>query len=104
MEPMTLDKLVPLVLQWAQDRNLLDNSDATRQMLKAVAEVGELADEVLKGNKDNQRLEMGDVLVTLILTSYKLDLTLDECLEAAYNKIYARKGKVVNGIFVKEAS
>lgn len=31
------------------------------------------------------------------------DLTLGECLESAYNEIKDRKGRMVNGVFVKES-
>ena len=95
-------ELINKTLDWAEIRNLLDNGGAERQALKMVSEVGEFADEVLKGDKDKQKMEMGDVLVTCILTSWKLGFDIEEALEAAYNKINARTGKTINGVFVKD--
>ena len=47
-------------------------------------------------------MEMGDILVTLIILSKQLDIDLVECLDMAYKKIKKRKGKTINGTFVKE--
>jgi NTP pyrophosphatase (non-canonical NTP hydrolase) len=98
----TFRDLINATLQWANDRNLLDNPNPDRQTLKMVEEVGEFVREVLKGNKESAKLEMGDVLVTCILTCAKLDLDLEDCLSAAYDKISKRTGKTVNGVFVKD--
>lgn len=95
--------LINLVLDWADERNLLDNSGAERQVLKAMSELGEFADEVLKGTKENQTLELGDVIVTLILSGAKLGIDIEDALQAAYTKISNRTGKTVDGIFVKDA-
>ena len=50
----------------------------------------------------NLKLEMGDVLVTLIILAKQLEIDPSECLDLAYNKIANRKGKTIKGIFVKE--
>lgn len=95
--------LINNVIQWAEERGLMDNAGAERQALKAGSELGEFYDEILKGNKERQILELGDVIVTLILTGKMLDIDLEEALAAAYEKISKRKGSTVNGIFIKEA-
>jgi NTP pyrophosphatase (non-canonical NTP hydrolase) len=97
-----MQELITKTLAWAEDRNLLDNSGAERQALKAVSEMGEFADEILKGDKEKQICECGDVLVTLILTSHKLGFTLEEALQSAYTKISNRTGKTINGVFIKD--
>jgi NTP pyrophosphatase (non-canonical NTP hydrolase) len=97
-----MQELITKTLAWAEDRNLLDNSGAERQALKAMSELGEFADEILKGDKEKQICECGDVLVTLILTSHKLGFTLEEALQSAYTKISNRTGKTINGVFIKD--
>jgi NTP pyrophosphatase (non-canonical NTP hydrolase) len=97
-----LRDLINKTLEWARVRNLMDNTDATRQALKMVSEVGEFADEILKGDPAKQKLEMGDVLVTIILTGAKLGIDIEDALAAAYEKISNRKGKTINGVFVKD--
>lgn len=69
-----------------------------------MSELGEFADEILKGDKEKQINECGDVIVTLILTSAKLGFTLEEALQSAYTKISNRTGKTVNGVFIKDAA
>jgi NTP pyrophosphatase (non-canonical NTP hydrolase) len=95
-------ELINNVLEWAQERKLLDNKDADRQALKAVTELGEFIDEILKGNKENQVMELGDVIVTLILTGHKLDIDIEDALASAYDKISKRTGRTVNGVFIKD--
>ena len=45
---------------------------------------------------------IGDIMVTLIIQAKLQDLSLEECLESAYNVIAERKGKMINGQFVKD--
>lgn len=95
-------ELINAVLLWADERGLLANGNADRQALKAMSEFGEFADEILKGDKAKQEMELGDVIVTLILTAYKLGLDIEQALAVAYTKISNRKGETINGVFVKE--
>lgn len=59
--------------------------------------------EVLEKTNKNIKMEFGDVMVTMIIMAKQLDIDLEECLEMAYEKIKDRKGKTINGTFVKEA-
>lgn len=95
-----LDDLVSKVLIWGYDKGIIAVGDAQAQTLKTVAEVGELADNIAKGG--DVRDDIGDILVTLILLAEIKDTNLQECLDIAYNEIANRKGKMVNGVFVKD--
>ena len=97
-----MDRLIDNVLQWAYDRNIINGSTYKSQYMKAQSEMGELADALLKGNKDDTKDAIGDVLVCLINLTEQCDLSLEECLEAAYNSIKDRKGVMFNEVFVKE--
>lgn len=44
-----------------------------------------------------------DVVTYLYAISNKFDVTLEECLQSAYDVIKDRKGKMINGVFVKES-
>lgn len=44
-----------------------------------------------------------DITTSLSGVAYKLNTSLEECLQVAYNEIKDRRGKMVNGVFVKEA-
>lgn len=90
------------VIDWAIERGLVERENANKQMLKVMEEVGELASAIAK-NKEEETIDaIGDVLVTLIILSAQLELNPWDCLETSYNEIKGRKGKLVNGVFIKE--
>lgn len=95
-------ELVSKIQQWVIARNL-QTADAKIQMCKTVEELGELATAINKGNIPLQKDSIGDVVVTLICISQQLGHDFTECLEIAYNDIKDRKGKLINGVFVKES-
>ena len=109
---MNFTQLEELVLEWADKKDLLHEGNADKQFMKFIEEVFEfkteldthlLVDSFTRAIPDkNLKLEMGDILVTLIILSKQLEIDIMECLEMAYKKISKRKGKTINGIFVKE--
>lgn len=93
------------VIRWAEDRRIIPNATPTSQLLKAVSEMGELADA--EGKRDRAAIQdaVGDVLVCLINYCALHDMTLEECLRGAYEEIKDRKGTLMpDGTFVKEAT
>ena len=97
---MSKEKYEQLIRQWHQDRNLIDGSTDKDQYLKLIQEAGELSDSICKGK--DIRDDVGDMLVVLINILTRNNLTLSECLAVAYDDIKDRKGKMVDGIFIKE--
>ena len=63
-------------------------------------ELGELSDHACKG--EDIRDDLGDMLVVMLNIMKRNNFTIKECLEMAYNDIKDRKGRMVDGIFVKE--
>lgn len=99
-----LNELEYLITQWAIDRGIHDHSSANAQLLKAVSEMGEIADAEIKGDNAGQIDGVGDVVVCLINYAAMNGFTLAEAVAAAYNEIKDRKGRMVEGgAFVKEA-
>lgn len=94
-------QLESAIISWADERGILESSDPKTQCLKCVSEIGELADNIAKGDHNAAMDDLGDVLVTLILLAKLTDLDLMECLTGAYEVIRRREGKMVNGVFVK---
>jgi NTP pyrophosphatase (non-canonical NTP hydrolase) len=90
------------ILKWAKERGILIPDNATKQMLKLTEEVGELAGAIAKNNKADQIDAIGDIQVVLIILSEQLGINYKEALESAYNVIKERKGKTINGIFIKD--
>ena len=100
---MSFNELVLKVLQWSEARRIIPNSTPEAQFLKAVSEVGELADAVNKGDMPAIKDAVGDTLVCLINMCALLDIDMVDCLEGAYNEIKDRKGTLLpSGVFVKD--
>ncbi len=91
------------IVQWSEARKIIPNSTAATQLLKAVSEMGELADATIKNDKDGILDAVGDVMVCLVNYCALQDINLVSCMEVAYDQIKNRKGFLLpNGVFVKE--
>ena len=101
LEPEDTIDYLEMIKQWHHDRNLIDGSDDKTQFAKLIQEAGELSDNICKGK--DIRDDIGDMMVVLINIAERNKLTLTECLEVAYNDIKHRTGKMIDGVFVKEA-
>ena len=111
---MNFKDLKDKVLEWADDKDLLYSQNADKQFMKFIEEVFEFKTEMdIRNNRffsDVQkkiilkdiRLEMGDIFVTLIILCEQLGIDPEECLSMAYEKIKNRRGRTINGCFVKE--
>lgn len=119
---MTFEQLQEKVLNWADDKDLLHEENAEKQFMKFIEEVFEFKFEMENSknykdicehlkipgtfaknkNKRDMMLEMGDIFVTLVILCEQLELDPTVCLNVAYNKISKRRGKTINGQFIKE--
>lgn len=90
------------IKKWFVDRNL-DTADPKSQMLKLMEETGELAEGIAKNRPDQIKDSIGDIYVVLTGLSIQLGYNIEECIEAAYEEIKDRKGKMIDGVFVKES-
>ena len=90
------------VAEWAKDRNLIEGSTPSHQIDKLDEEVGELVEALGFENRSEIIDAVGDIQVVLAVMCAQLGLDIDECREVAWNEIKDRKGKMVDGVFVKE--
>ena len=97
-----LESRIDNIIQWAEEREIFECSDTESQFLKTISEMGELADAIKKWDIDAIADGYGDVIVTLILGMHLAKLDMQTCLDAAYAEISSRKGKMINGVFVKD--
>lgn len=106
-----MNELIKQVLQWGRDRDIIGpNGKATllSQLSKTQEELTETRDAAvlymagITAMKDDLKDGIGDTLVTLILAAELAGLTLEECLEAAYNEIKDRTGRMSGGQFIKD--
>ncbi|TLP91919.1 hypothetical protein FEZ53_06425 [Staphylococcus xylosus] len=97
-----MNELVKQVEQWSIDKNL-DKGNPDRQALKFYEEAGEIGAALSRGQMDALKDGIGDTVVTLIILAQQHDMTLQECLQYAYDEIKGRKGRTINGTFIKES-
>ncbi len=93
-----------LIRNWAIERNLVEGATPEKQMLKMNEELGELSKAIGKSDTPEIIDGLGDCVVVLTILAAQHGLKIEDCIEAAYNEIKDRKGKMINGIFVKEAT
>ena len=96
-----MNELVTKVEKWSKDKNL-HLAESSKQMLKVVEEVGEVAASLARNDQEGLKDGIGDVVVTLIILAQQNEMTLEECLECAYDEIKGRTGEMIDGVFVKQ--
>ncbi|MCD8798672.1 MazG-like family protein [Mammaliicoccus sciuri] len=97
-----MENLIKLVEQWSIDKGL-DKGNSDRQALKFYEEAGEIGAALSRNRMDDLKDGIGDTIVTLIILAQQHEMTIEECLQYAYDEISQRKGKTINGTFIKES-
>jgi len=102
---MTYANIEMKIIQWAEARKIIPHSTPETQLLKAVSEMGELADATIKNDKEAIVDSVGDVMVCLVNYCALQDINLVDCMEVAYDQIKNRKGTLLpNGVFKKDVT
>ena len=91
-----------LIRMWADNRGLYDKGDPKTQYIKLMEEVGEIGRAILKQDTDGIVDGIGDAVVVLTNLAELVGVPIEECIEAAYDEIKNRTGKMVNGTFKKD--
>ena len=89
------------IRDWADERGLYDKGDTKTQFCKLMEEAGELGRAVLKDNQAEFVDAIGDMVVVLTNMAMLGGTSIETCIDAAYDEIKNRKGKMLNGTFVK---
>lgn len=102
-----MKEVIENVIEWANDREIFDKSNPEKQILKIIEEVQETQDAIKNYDCTEEKFNhiidgIGDTVVNLIILCEMYQVSLQECTEYAYKQIKDRKGKMINGIFVKE--
>lgn len=97
-DSFSIDKLV-------FERTALDVPDVSEKIVvRGATELGAISYFINVTNRDIDRC-IGNIYAlcdTLAEIAYLYKWSLADCLEAAYNEIKDRKGRMVDGIFIKE--
>ena len=91
-----------LIRQWAHVRGIYDKGDSNTQYVKLMEEAGELGRAILKDDNPEFRDAIGDIVVVLTNLAHMGGTTIEDCIDSAYKVIAQRKGKMINGTFVKQ--
>jgi NTP pyrophosphatase (non-canonical NTP hydrolase) len=91
-----------LIRTWAKDRGLYTKGDPKTQALKLVEEVGETCRAILKEDHGEVVDGIGDCVVVLTNLAELSGVSIEDCIEIAYEEISSRTGKMVNGTFKKD--
>lgn len=127
-----LPLLTELITNWHHDRNLIEG-ETRPQVVKLLEEFTELVASVseattsegvykdimsmLHGLYITNRIKpvtpaqaedayidsLGDMFVLMVNLAEKRAVTIESCIDTAWSEIKDRKGRLVEGIFVKEA-
>ena len=91
------------IRQWAEARNIIEGSTPEKQFVKLIEEIGELAQGMSKRRIADVADGIGDAVVVLTILAAQYDISIEDCIELAWEEIKDRKGKMIGGVFVKEA-
>lgn len=98
----TIEELLQKVETWGSKKGILTEGTPMGQIAKLVEEAGELIDSINNESRDDIRDAIGDMIVVLTLLGKMYHLTVQECLQHAYNEIQHRTGVMSGGTFIKD--
>lgn len=117
-----MDELIKKIINWGLDRNIIQGSTTEAQLGKLEEEFNELKEAVATGNNAEIRDAIGDMTVVLTIMSEvhgresdpdgyvegyedhdEVEPYIEYYLNEAYDVIKDRKGKLIDGVFVKES-
>jgi NTP pyrophosphatase (non-canonical NTP hydrolase) len=91
-----------LIREWASARNLIKGSTPEKQFIKLMEEAGEVAAALARGKQDDLIDGLGDMFVVMTILAAQHGLHIEKCVSQAYSVIKDRKGRMQDGIFIKE--
>ena len=91
-----------LIREWAEDRNLIKGSTQAAQAEKFLEECGELVRAMIEDDDAKFQDAVGDCIVVLTNLAHQRGMLVEDCISSAYNEIKDRKGRMIDGIFIKE--
>ena len=94
---------IPMIREWAHARNLIKGSTPDKQFIKLMEEAGEVAAALARDNQEELIDGLGDMFVVMTILAAQRGVSIEQCITRAYYEIKDRKGRMVDGIFVKES-
>ena len=89
------------IRRWAHERDIVEQSTAVQQLAKLIEEVGELAAALVRHQQLEIEDAIGDCVVVLTILAEQVGVAVEDCVEDSYDQIKDRRGRMVDGIWVK---
>lgn len=96
---MSYEELIRKIETWGDRKGI---NDPQAQLTKIMEELGETSAAFNKLQPDELIDAIGDLQVTIIIFAHLAGVDYKWALSQAYGVIAERKGKMHNGVFVKE--
>ena len=96
------DNIFDCIRLWAKDKGLYEEGDPKTQYIKLMEEAGEVGRAILKEDTAEIIDGIGDMVVVLSNLAELNGVSIEDCIQEAYNVIAKRTGKMINGTFVKD--
>lgn len=99
---MNLQNEFDPIRTWAEARGIYEKGEIKTQTIKLFEEAGELSKAVLNNDKEEIIDAIGDCVVVLVSIAHFSDVSIETCINTAYDVIAKRSGKMINSTFVKD--
>jgi len=90
------------IRNWAEQKGIFKSGDTKTQLIKLMEEVGELSNATIRSNREEVKDAIGDCVVVLTNLAELHHMSIESCVNEAYEVIKNRSGKMVNGSFRKD--
>jgi len=90
------------IVQWGNDKGILDQGTVSTQFSKLIEEVTELGEGIENESAEEIEDAIGDCVVVLTLLAKLCNMNIEDCIKSAYNVIKNRTGRMENGQFLKD--
>lgn len=116
---MKLTNEFSYIRDWASEKGIYKNGDIKTQYIKLQEECGELAKAIINNDVEEIIDAIGDCVIVLtsiakfannidmqknnfIDSKLENNITIEKCINSAYNVIKKRNGIMLNGSFIKD--
>lgn len=89
------------IREWAKEKGIYDKGTVESQYEKLIEEVEELRNSIVEKDREEFIDAIGDCVVVLTNLAQLQGISIEECIDSAYNVIRKRTGVMINGSFVK---
>ena len=96
------ENIFECIREWAKNRGIYDGGDVKTQYIKLAEEFGETGKAILNNDMPEIIDGIGDMVVVLTNLAELCGVSIEECIQEAYDVISTRKGKMINGTFIKD--